>query len=180
MTAKRELRRALLARRDGLDVADRRRWSQLIVDRVLTDAFVAGANTVASYVSFGSEVDTGGINSSLSADGRLVVPRVRGLELDFVPVDGTTEFTISDLGVSEPTGPPVDLATIDVILVPGVAFDREGIRLGYGGGFYDRLLAELDRPTLGLCFADLHVDELPREPHDQPVDVVVTNGSVAF
>ncbi len=77
--------------------------------------------------------------------------------------------------VSEPENPePVDPAMLDLILVPAMAFDGHGNRLGHGGGHYDRLLAQVKGYRLGLAFHEQLADELPREPHDQPVQAVLT------
>ena len=79
-------------------------------------------------------------------------------------------------GILEPrTRMPVDPSTADVVIVPGVAFDARGNRLGYGGGFYDSFLSECgDVPRIGVCFEVQVVDEVPVAEHDLPVDVIVT------
>lgn len=107
--------------------------------------------------------------------GRIVPVRVESLE--------PSHFTIDRFGVRSPThGAVVDPASIDVILVPGLGFDRNGRRLGRGGGHYDRFLGELPptTPRLGICFARQVLDSIPEEPHDARVDVVVSDASVTY
>ena len=134
-----------------------------------------------SYVAFGSEADLGAINESVIAAGhRLLVPRVEAGVIVAVErtVDGET--VRSDYGIEEPIGPAVDPAEIDVVLVPGVAFDRRGRRLGYGAGYYDGFLPQLREGTalVGVCFSVQVVDEVPVEDHDVLIDVVVSERGV--
>ena len=80
-------------------------------------------------------------------------------------------------GVLEPRpGEPVELASLSVVLVPGLGFDEQGYRIGRGGGFYDRFLLATDQMTIGVCFQCQMVEAVPSEPHDIPVAAVVTAG----
>lgn len=102
-----------------------------------------------------------------------------GTELEFRAVEDPKALVTRRWELREPdpeTSLPVALEEIDLLLVPGVAFTRSGRRLGRGGGFYDRLLAdpELCAVSFGICFALQVVDNLPTEPHDRPVDRIVT------
>ncbi len=82
-------------------------------------------------------------------------------------------MVVSKFGVSEPIGPPVDLEEIDFIIVPGLAFTTAGDRFGYGQGYYDRFLPTVSAPSVGVCFVDQLVDEMPLEAHDVRVDMVI-------
>lgn len=158
------LRAALLARRAGLPVADRR-CGDRARDAHLS-ALLAGLRPgarVASYASFGTEPDTGG----LLAPGQL---------LPVLLPDGDLDWTVYD-GVLPAAGPHLGVAAVadcDVVLVPALAVDRRGVRLGRGGGSFDRALAR----ARGLLVALLHdgelVAELPAEPHDVAVHAVAT------
>ena len=117
------------------------------------------------------------------------LPRVSGVHLRFHRVSGgLDDLQPGYRGLAEPTAgaPPLSLDRLPeatVLLVPGAAFDRAGGRLGWGGGYYDRALAEVRRaagPVLlvGVCFAEQIVDRVPRAAHDQPVDVVVTEAAI--
>ena len=106
-------------------------------------------------------------------------PRVNGTELDLIRVDDRAELQMSRWQLREPIHDSDKLmapAGVDLVLVPGVAFSRQGARLGRGGGFYDRLLSRPDfrARRIGVCFERQLLDELPTEPHDCAVDLVIT------
>ena len=104
----------------------------------------------------------------------VALPRVRGDRLEFIRLGEGVSVVRSTFGIDEPQGDPIALAEIDAIVVPGIAFDHHGYRMGYGGGFYDRLLDKLDAPSIGVCPDALFVETLTIEPHDRCVDYVVT------
>jgi 5-formyltetrahydrofolate cyclo-ligase len=175
---KRNIRRLVLHRRDVLLEEDRRARSAVITERLIALPELRSAKTVMAFWSFGSEVDTSGLIEALHAAGkRVVLPRVDGREVAaivYVPGDPTAA---TPFGAMEPTSAEIVRPTeIDVVIAPGVAFDRNGGRVGYGGGFYDRFLRTVraDTPVIGLAFAVQLVDEVPRGEHDRLVDVVVT------
>ena len=133
----------------------------------------AAATTVMAFVGVKGEPDTDSLFARLAADGKtLVLPRMvdRVLEPALVG-DG---LVAAPFGLREPTGVSVDPTTIDLVIVPGLAFTSSGHRLGYGGGNYDRFLPQTRAATVGVCFSEQLVDAVPLEPHDLPVDVVVT------
>jgi 5-formyltetrahydrofolate cyclo-ligase len=131
------------------------------------------AHTVMAFVSFGNELDTDPLFARLAVEGkRLVLPRVEASGI--VPADGDTPLIASKFGVLEPSGPPIDVAEIDLVIVPGLAFTLAGDRLGYGRAYYDRFLPTVPAPSIGVCFSEQLVDEMPVEPHDVRVDMVVT------
>jgi 5-formyltetrahydrofolate cyclo-ligase len=139
------------------------------------------AKTVCCYVSLPDEVQTGPlIMRMLEAGKRVVVPKVQGRRLALFEVrDPARELASGAFGVLEPTPGalrPVALERLDLVLVPGLAFDRRGHRLGRGEGYFDRLLARLPKstPTIGVCYDFQRVDRLPNEPHDQAVGAVIS------
>ena len=106
-------------------------------------------------------------------------PRIDGEELELFSVLSPSELRPAQWGIREPVGLPENLIApreVDIVLVPGVAFTRGGLRCGRGGGFYDRLLAALPEGVLkiGVCFSEQLVDDLPTEPHDRAVDLVIS------
>jgi len=134
----------------------------------------AEAGTVMAFKSFGTEIDTDPLFARLAVEGkRLILPRVEATGI--VPADGDTPLVASKFGVLEPSGPPVDVAEIDLVIVPGLAFTLAGDRLGYGRAYYDRFLPTVPAPTVGVCFVDQLVDEMPVDAHDVRVDRVVTS-----
>jgi len=180
--AKATLRVAILARRDAADAVSRSRASQIIMPRLFALPAYRAANVVAAYASFGSELETSEFLARALADGKqLLLPRInraqRALELCQVG-DPDADLIPGVWGIREPRQrcPVLTRAQVEFMLVPGVAFAANGARLGYGGGFYDRLLAALERgiPRIAAAFELQMVDELPEGPHDERVDSVIT------
>ncbi len=131
------------------------------------------ARVVMAFASMPVEPDTDGLLARLAQEGRMIVlPRLQDGEI--VPVQSTGEFTRGQFGIREPVGPVVDPATIDVVVVPGLAFTADGARLGRGKAYYDRFLPQVRGLRVGVCFAEQLVDELPMEPHDVRLDRVLT------
>ncbi len=180
--AKRALRREVLAERDRLSEAERAEKSAAIADRVLAMEEIAGARTVMAFWSFGSEVDTIPLLERLHAAGtRVALPRIEGR--DITPVGYSIGDPVSEtsFGAKEPVSDRVLApAELDLVVVPGVAFDREGGRVGYGAGFYDRLLPRVreDTAAVGVAFALQVVERVPAGGVDRRVDAVVTEREV--
>ena len=131
------------------------------------------ATSVMAFVGSKGEPDTDPLFARLEADGkRLLLPRVQ--DGNIVVACGLDPRAPSRFGISEPTGPALPEAGVGLVIVPGLAFTTAGHRLGYGGGFYDRFLPKLAAPSVGVCFAEQVVDELPVLPHDVPVQHVVS------
>ena len=166
------------AARSAIPDDARRRDAAAAQERVLALPAVTEARTVMLFWSFGSEVDTGLIADRLHRSGvRVLLPFLEGMELHAAVHRAGDELVVSGYGAKEPARrTPVDPSEIDVVVVPGLAFDREGYRVGYGGGYYDRFLTGLPDGAVrvGLCFSEQLVDEVPHGPADQPVDVIVT------
>ena len=184
---KQKLRTRLLSLRAALDRGEHARLSGLITARLLSLPEFERARCVLAYLSFGSEFDTGEFVHTLQARGcALVLPRIdlaqRALTLHRV-TDPEADTLPGVWGIREPDPehcPSADRADIDAVLVPGVAFTAAGGRLGYGGGFYDRLLRGWPRrvPLIGAAFELQVVDDLPLGPEDEPIDTVVTEAGV--
>ena len=179
---KRALRRAVLADRDALSGTERAARSEAIADRLLVLDEATGAGAVLAFWSFGSEVDTTPLIDRLRSLGTTVsLPRIENG--DIVPVVWTpgSSMTETSFGSREPTdGRVLEARELDLIVVPGVAFDRSCRRVGYGGGFYDRLLARTRDGAAGvaIAFGVQVVDEVPTGPLDRPVDAIVTEDGV--
>ena len=139
------------------------------------------AGTVAAYVSIGTEPDTRGLLFALWKRGAYVLlPRLRpDHDLDWASYEGPDSLVPGPRGLLEPSEPPRGpdaVAGADVVLVPALAVDRRGVRLGRGGGSYDRALARVGPAilTAALLYDGELVEELPAEPHDRHVRAVVT------
>lgn len=183
MLTKIELRRTVLARRDALPAASRTEWSRAMLGAITALGAFARARTVLAYCSFGSEPVTGPFLETVRGLGKaLVLPRVdrerRALALYRVR-DPAAELAPGPRGIREPDPArclPARVGDVDFVLVPGVAFDRQGGRLGYGGGYYDRLLAGCAPGTalVAAAFESQLVEAVPMEADDRPVGRVVT------
>lgn len=181
--AKREVRRRVLARRDALGAAERSALAAKIIARFLSLPEVERSDRVLAFWSFGSELSTTGLIDGLLDRGTgVALPRIADGELEAVAYRRGDRLSEASFGALEPLGGLVlDPATIDSIAVPGVAFDRAGNRVGYGGGFYDRFLARTrdDSSRIGVGFALQLMppgEALPAGHHDLTVDLVVTEG----
>jgi 5-formyltetrahydrofolate cyclo-ligase len=180
--AKRSVRERILRAREAMPAQLRVAASTAIAATLSRRPDFITARVVLLTLPFGSEWDTGLLLSAALAGGKTVaVPRVNQerhmLEIHAV-CDAAREIAPGYRGIPEPRAdcPPVALASIDWVLVPGIAFDAEGRRIGYGGGYYDRLLPLLERGTTRVAGAfELQVVErVPAAPHDATVDAIVT------
>jgi 5-formyltetrahydrofolate cyclo-ligase len=156
-----------------------------LADRVDALPEVRTASTVATYLSAGAEPPTTALLPRWRARGVTVLLPVvlPDLDLDWAVYDGPQQLGRARRGLLEPVGPRLGLdaiATADVVLTPGLAVDRSGMRLGQGGGCYDRALGRVPVGTFvcTLLYDGELVDELPAAPHDRPVNAVVTPSSL--
>jgi 5-formyltetrahydrofolate cyclo-ligase len=171
------LRASALSARRELGPSERQQAAEAVVARLRWLPELRRARTVLLYAALADELDVGGLVGPLRAAGvRTLFPRVRGDRLELVAASDLLTLTLGYRGVQEPAGPAIDPAVVEAAVVPGVAFDLRGTRLGHGGGHYDRLLAGLPAgcARVGTCFSCQLVPAVPREPHDQPVDLIVT------
>ena len=195
---KAELRRAVIARRDAIDLDVRAAKSAVICARLveLLDRLDAAApHTVAIYAAMGSEVDPAAFAAAAAARGwrvaypcmlsatdaaacgqRMCTRAVAAADASSAPFIGhpTRAFTATDIDSSR--FPIVPVEALDMIVVPLVAFDRAGARLGYGGGCYDRYLPTVAPKCLivGIAFGEQRVDHVPTDAHDLPLPHIIS------
>ena len=181
--AKRQLRRRVRELRLQLGTDYRQRASQTACERLMVMPEVAAARRVALYAALGPEADPSVTLPLFLERGIVAVfPRVVGELLEFAPASSLADLHPGYMGVMEPKSAAIDASVLDVIVLPGVAFDREGGRLGQGGGHYDRTLARLGSKTfrVGFCFSCQVVDKVPREDHDELLDALVTEDETTY
>ena len=134
------------------------------------------AKTIYGYLPYNQEVRTVAMLEQALADGkRVAVPKCYGEEMRFIYLDDLSKVEKGYCGIPEPVedGPVADDKTA-LVLMPGLAFTKEGLRMGYGGGFYDKFLAaEPEHPTLALCYDFQMVEHIPTEDYDIPVNTVL-------
>ena len=175
------LRDRLVTARGRRSLLEVSQAARAIAEHLMVTSDLRRAATVAAYVSVDTEPGTGPLLDRLRAMGRrVVVPVVLpDLDLDWAVYDGPDSLARARRGLLEPTGPRLGLeavATADVVLTPGLAVDRRGMRLGQGGGCYDRALGRVPVGTFTctLLYDGERLDEVPSDAHDRPVTAVVT------
>ncbi|MFI6083867.1 5-formyltetrahydrofolate cyclo-ligase [Streptomyces sp. NPDC051217] len=186
MSGKPALRQELLSARRLLSEEDVRNASAVLARRALELPELAEAGTVAAYVSVGREPGTRALLDALRERGvRVLLPvLLPDNDLDWAVYEGAERLGRAGRGLREPDGARLGVDAVlqaRAVLLPGLAVDGRGMRLGRGGGSYDRVLGRLERAGAGAVLAVLlydHevVERVPEEPHDRPVHVVVTPG----
>ncbi|HWB65962.1 MAG TPA: 5-formyltetrahydrofolate cyclo-ligase [Mycobacteriales bacterium] len=178
MTPKEELRRAVLARRGSRPAADRERAGRALASHGV--AAWSATRRVAAYLSVGTEPPTRELLDGLHDAGvEVLLPVVTADALDWAAYAGPSSVLPGRFGLLEPTGPRLGLRAVegvDAVIVPALAVDRAGNRLGRGRGFYDRALADVRVPVTAVVFDEEVVATVPVEPHDRPVTGILAPG----
>ena len=173
---KKELRRSIREQKRAMSEAEINARSAKLGELFAASEAYKNAKTIYGYMPYNQEVRTVPMLERALKDGkRVAVPKCYGDEMKFIFLDDLSKVEKGDAGVPEPIadGPVADDETA-LVLMPGLAFDPQGHRVGYGGGFYDKFLAaEPDHPTLALCYAFQMLPSLETEEHDIPVDYVL-------
>jgi 5-formyltetrahydrofolate cyclo-ligase len=177
--AKRALRVRMRALREAVTGPERTRLTTELERRLLAVPEFAAARTVLLFYSFGSEVPTKGVADRVLAAGkRLLLPYLDEKTMEAAEILPGETLVQTPYGPKEPSRrAAVDPHEVDVVVTPGLAFDRQGHRLGYGRGFYDQYLSRL-RPAalrIGIGFSVQVVDEVPAGPSDERVHMVITD-----
>ena len=161
-------------RRVAIAKDKRRVASRLACDHLMNSPLWHSVSSLALYAAYGSEIDPGYLESNaIKAGKRIYYPRVIEDKLEFV--ESRLENLVEGFAtILEPKGPPVAIESIELIIVPGLAFGPQGQRLGSGRGFYDRTLHE-DTLTVGIAFHEQISDRVPTLPHDVRMKGVLTN-----
>ncbi len=171
------IRREMVKRRKGLSPQERETLSSAIRDKVKVRPELKEATRVAFYHPSSGEVDILPLAWEFLEMGKVILfPRVEGEGLVFCPVESPRELSPGYMGILEPLTPPLAQEEIDIFLVPGVAYDLQGYRLGMGRGFYDRVLSQKGgwQLALGVAYDFQLVEALPRDWWDRQVDLIVT------
>lgn len=178
------LRRKMRALREELPQAARKVLSQKAAGHVLSWTVTKEADAVFLYDSMGAELITHGLIEALLRRGKTVcLPRIAGAgRMEAVSVASRNQLVPGPFGTREPPAhlPAFAPEKLSLVLAPGLAFTNKGVRLGYGGGYYDRFLQETAAVRVGLCFSIQIVDELPRAVYDKDMQFLITeNGLTA-
>ena len=181
MPPKDELRREMKQRLRALNPRTRALASERICRVIAQDVVWKSARLVAAFLPLPGEPRIGPLWENAGSPA-ICIPRVRGSRCELVPLPDAGSLARADWrldGTEFDALPVIDVAGVDLILVPGLAFTADGFRLGRGGGYYDRLLASCPPHTrkIGVCFATQLVAALPTESHDHAVERVVTEST---
>lgn len=156
---------------------DRRRRARAVADELRRLSPVVEASTVVGYMAKDKELDIQGLLQGWVDAKRVCLPRITGPgEMEFVVVEAFDALERGAFGIMEPRGTEVvDASEVECFLVPGLCFDQRGVRVGFGGGYYDRALSGTSGVRVGVCFWEQIMEQgLPREPHDCTMDWVVS------
>lgn len=173
---KKLLRKEIREKKKALSPAYIEETSYRLAELFFETSYYRNAKTVYGYLSYNQEVRTLSILEQALRDGKKVaVPKVYGETMRFIYLDDLSAVAPGCMSIPEPIADePVAEDPTALVLMPGVAFDRNGNRMGYGGGFYDKFLSqEPEHPTVALCYEFQMVDKIPTDDYDIPVDLVL-------
>ena len=173
---KKQLRKAIRERKQAMLPEEIEEKSRILGEKFAATAEYQNATTIYGYLPYNQEVRTTAMLERAMAEGkRVAVPKIFGDEMKFIYLNDVTEAVPGYKGIPEPEGDgPIADDPTALVLMPGIAFDTQGHRIGYGGGFYDKFLAaEPNHPTLALCYDFQVFPHLDTEEFDIPVDAVL-------
>lgn len=183
---KKILRKEIIKKRDNIDISQKEKMDKDILNRFYESKYYEDAEKIFIYISYGSEINTRKIISkALKEKKRIYVPRTefKTRIMDAVEITSLDNLVESSYGILEPSieKPYINPNELDLIVVPGVAFDRRGGRVGYGAGFYDRYFKKINQENakriikLALAYEFQVIDkEVPMSEQDVPVDYIIT------
>ncbi len=163
------------------DVEDKEGKDRLIRENLRQLDIYKKAKSVFVFISYKSEVDTRGIIEDILADRKkLLVPLVKGSEMIAVEVKGIDDLEPNKMGILEPKSGD-EVTDVDLTITPGLAFDKDGYRLGYGGGYYDKFFSKVDTIRMGIGYSDQYVESLVHEDYDKALEYLLTEeGLIEF
>lgn len=182
MIDKTELRRRMCGVRQAISGEEQRRQAEAVTAAVLAWPVFQQADSVLLYAAMPQELDTGALlSATLAAGKRLLLPRCGAAgQMDAVEISDLRRLRPGTWSILEPPPewPAADPAGIGLALIPGVAFDAYGHRLGHGAGYYDRFLQRTAATTAGLALREQLVAAVPCEPHDVPLHYIITGAGI--
>lgn len=176
---KEEIRRRVLEQRKKMSPEEVQEKSKKIQGRFFNSAYYQSSRTIMTYVDFQNEVETRSIINRAINEGKTIAVPLTGPNFSLLPVkiESLDDLEPGTKGILEPTKIDiVDIKKLDLVLMPGITFDRSGNRLGYGLAYYDRFLSKLSPSTMivALAYGFQVVQTLPYEDHDQKVNLIIT------
>ena len=172
---KNKIREELIKKRDKLGVYEVFKKSNDIISKLVSLQEFKKAKKLLCYISFDNEVYTHGLIKKYVKEKDIAVPVVRGNELILSYIKEWGELTTGAYGILEPKEiRKANLNDIEIAIIPGIAFDNRGYRIGYGKGYFDRLLSKMNALKIALAFDFQILDEVPEEKHDVRMDMIIT------
>lgn len=179
---KKQIRKDILKLRDEFDISKKRMADEIILKKLLLREEYIKCKNIFIYIGFGSEIDTKRYIERFWQDNKtVVVPRtnIEKKEMDVVKIDSFDNLVEDKYGILEPdqSKKSFNKDKIDLVIMPGVAFDKDGGRVGYGGGYYDKFLKTIskDIKKIALCYDFQIISKVPLDPYDIKVDDIITN-----
>ncbi len=171
-----DIRRQVRARKAMLADEERYAAASRVFNRLSEMAAFMMADNILMYHALPDELPTRAFLDAFGGTKNFYLPRVNGLDLEILPYD-RTRMHLGAFQIEEPDGDStVSVDEMDLIVVPGVAFDRNGSRVGRGKGYYDRLLSRSHALTVGVCYGFQLYDDIETEDHDIPIHFVIADG----
>ena len=182
---KKTLRKEILTKRNNIDVVEKEEKDRKILDGFYESKYYRESKNIFIYISYASEINTKEIiNKALMDNKKIYVPRTefKTRLMDAVEITSLDNLIESEYGILEPSAeePHINPNEIDLIVVPGVAFDRNGGRMGYGAGFYDRYFKKISKDNmkkvikLALAYDFQILEKIPMNEQDVPVNYIIT------
>ncbi|NMA95637.1 MAG: 5-formyltetrahydrofolate cyclo-ligase [Clostridiales bacterium] len=182
MRSKDDIRKAIYKRRSELDDKEKSFMDDKVFKRLIEHKLFKSSEAIFIYVSFDGEVDTHRIIDYALDEGKIVcVPKIHTKEegIMVTKIDNLSSLIEGYFGILEPPAgsKQMDIEDMDLIIMPGLAFDEDGNRVGYGGGFYDRLLAksQVRVPRIALSYTFQLFNSLPSNRWDEKIDIIITD-----
>lgn len=173
-----QIRTQVKARKSLMNLHERLEAARRVFDMVEKNVAFMLADHILMYNSLSDELSTREFIDKWSDRKKFYLPRVNGVNLDILPYD-KSRMHLGAFNIEEPDGDDVtDFSTIELVIVPGVAYDRRGNRVGRGKGFYDRLLKGSSAVTIGVAYDCQLYDEIEADENDVPVQYVITERNV--
>lgn len=171
---KEDIRIRVKAQKSLLSPQEKCEAAKAVFDMLERHAAFMMAENILMYHSLPDELSTLSFIDKWSSRKRFFLPRVNGVNLDILPYDRSS-LRLGAFHIEEPQGDDTtDISQIEMVVVPAIAYDRHGNRVGRGKGYYDRLLASTKATKVGIAYDFQLVDEIDAEPHDVKVDIVIT------
>lgn len=181
---KREIRRRMLFLRENIDKEKLMKWNENIYNKIVNWDVFKDAKMVMIYASFKNEVKTWDIiDYCFEKRKDVILPKTikDGFKILPCKINSLDELSRTSFGILEPSGENVvDKDKIDMIIVPGIAFDRNGNRIGYGAGYYDRFLKDCKGIKAGVCYSIQMVEDVYADEHDVKMDYLITERGIIY